>query len=217
LPLSIQAITRRGLTDCDVQTFALNLSAPFIPQFFQVQLQSVLPHVDILICNETEAETWASATGLPASSLPDIARALAVLPKSNASRPRLVVITHGKEDTIVVSSAKPDAPETYPVHALREADIVDTNAAGDAFAGGFMAALVDGRDIPAAVKAGQKLAAICVQEVRATSAPVVSSRQLITPIFAGRPSVQVAEGNHPGVDDGRSRKACSTLVCLRFI
>jgi adenosine kinase len=75
------------------------------------------------------------------------------------------VITHGKEDTIVVSSASPDSPQVYPVQAIAAADIVDTNAAGDAFAGGFLAALVAGKDIPAAVTAGQKLAAVCIQEV----------------------------------------------------
>jgi adenosine kinase len=46
----------------------LNLSAPFICQFFGVQLGQVLPYVDLLIGNESEAAAWAGANGLPVST-----------------------------------------------------------------------------------------------------------------------------------------------------
>ena len=86
------------------QIFVLNLSAPFIPQFFAVQLQQIMPYVDILIGNEAEAEAWGSATGLPdKNDLAAVARAIASQPKSNASRPRTVVITHGPKSTTVVT------------------------------------------------------------------------------------------------------------------
>jgi adenosine kinase len=148
------------------KTFAINLSAPFIPQFFQVQLQQVFPYTDIIICNESEAEAWASATGLPEKTdLAAIAKALATLPKANPARHRTVVITHGAEETIVVNGATPDAPNTYPVHVLKDEDIVDTNGAGDAFAGGFMAALVAGKGLNEAVEAGHKMGTICIQQV----------------------------------------------------
>ena len=45
------------------KTVVLNLSAPFIPQFFKVQLEELLPHVDVLIGNESEAAAYASAAG----------------------------------------------------------------------------------------------------------------------------------------------------------
>lgn len=35
------------------KTFMMNLSAPFIPQFFTERLLSVLPYIDILFGNET--------------------------------------------------------------------------------------------------------------------------------------------------------------------
>lgn len=49
---------------------ALNLSAPFIPQFFKVQLEELLPHVDILIGNESEAAAYATATGMAVCLFP---------------------------------------------------------------------------------------------------------------------------------------------------
>jgi adenosine kinase len=126
-----------------------------------------MPYVDVLICNEAEAEAWATATGQPATTdLPVIAKAIAALPKSNPSRPRTVVITHGAEPTLVVSAAAPEDVRSYPVHVLTQEEITDTNGAGDAFAGGFMGALVAGKDLDAAVAAGQKLAALSVQEAR---------------------------------------------------
>jgi adenosine kinase len=143
----------------------VNLSAPFIPQFFGVQLSQVFPYCDIIIGNESEAEAWAAATGLPdTKDFPAIAKALAALPKSNPSRPRVVVITQGPQSTIVVSSADPDNAKIFPVHALTDDQIVDTNGAGDAFAGGFMGAYVAGKSIDEAVEIGHKMGSMCVQE-----------------------------------------------------
>ncbi|KAK7040208.1 adenosine kinase [Paramarasmius palmivorus] len=148
------------------KVFALNFSAPFIAQFFNASLQQVLPYTDIVICNEAEAEAWASANGhADPKNLQAVAKAIALLPKSNASRPRISVITHGAESTILVSSAEPDAAKVFPVHALKDSEIVDTNGAGDAFAGGFMGAYVSGKSLDECVEAGHKMGSMCVQLV----------------------------------------------------
>lgn len=153
----------------------LNLSAPFIPQFFKVQLDQILLYVDIVIGNETEAAAYAESQGMADSSVPQIATALANLPKHNASRPRLVLITQGSDSTVVASSSvsaskcnihpgEPN-PKTYAVDKLDGSLIVDTNAAGDAFAGGFLAAHVLGRTLDECVEAGHKMARNCIQQV----------------------------------------------------
>jgi len=150
------------------KVFALNLSAPFIAQFFGAQLQQVMPYIDILIGNEAEAEAWANANGLPdeiKTDLGAIAKALAILPKSNPSRPRIVLITHGPKNTTLVSSDQPELVKTFPVDALTDEQIVDTNGAGDAFAGGFMGAFVAGKSLEECVQAGHKMGAMCVQLV----------------------------------------------------
>jgi len=148
------------------KTFVLNFSAPFIAQFFSTQLQQVIPYCDIIIGNESEAEAWANANGLPdTKNLSAIAKVIVALPKSNPSRPRIVVFTQGAESTILLSSAEPDTPRVYPVHALKDEEIVDTNAAGDAFAGGFLAAYVAGKNLDECVETGHKLGAMCVTQV----------------------------------------------------
>lgn len=143
----------------------MNISAPFIAQFFTQQLQDVLPHTDVVIGNETEAVAWASATGLPVKDLPGIARSMALLPKSNPSRPRIVIFTQGAQQTVVAISDKPDSPMSFPVDPLPAAQIVDTNGAGDAFAGGFLSALVSGKNLDDCIWAGHALARACVQQV----------------------------------------------------
>ncbi|KAF9488665.1 Ribokinase-like protein [Pleurotus eryngii] len=148
------------------KTFALNFSAPFIPQFFGTQLQQVLPYCDIIICNEAEAEAYATANGLPdPKDLPAIAKYIALLPKSNASKPRTVIFTQGAESTVYVTSTAPDSSKVVAVHALTDAEIVDTNGAGDAFAGGFLGAYVAGKELDGCVEIGHKLGSMCVQQV----------------------------------------------------
>lgn len=146
----------------------LNLSAPRIPQTLFTELAQVIPFCDIIIGNEAEAEAWAVAAGMPAAQHKDlaaIAKTLALLPKSSP-RPRAVIITHGPHPTLLVSSLDPDASQYFPVHALEQGEIVDTNGAGDAFAGGFLGALVRGRLMEECIGAGQKMGAMCVQQVR---------------------------------------------------
>ncbi|CEL58690.1 adenosine kinase [Rhizoctonia solani AG-1 IB] len=148
------------------KTFALNLSAPFICQFFGVQLGQVLPYVDILFGNESEAAAWAAANGLASDTpLQDIAKTLANLVKHNPSRQRTVVITSGPDATIVAKSGHGEEPKTYAVTRLADNEIVDTNGAGDMFAGGFMGAIVAGKSIDEAVEVGHKLGAMCVKTI----------------------------------------------------
>ncbi|KZS89765.1 Ribokinase-like protein [Sistotremastrum niveocremeum HHB9708] len=148
------------------KVFSINLSAPFIAQFFKAQLDQVIPYVDILIGNESEAAAWASAAGLDESAhsdLPLIAKTIASLPKVNPSRSRVVVITHGAESTVLVKAG--EEAKIYPVQKLSDDQIVDTNGAGDAFAGGFIGAFTLGKTLDECVAVGQKLGAMCVGQV----------------------------------------------------
>jgi adenosine kinase len=146
------------------QTFVLNLSAPFILQFFTAQLEKVLPYTDIVIGNESEAQEYAKAIlKSDTTDIAQIAKGIAAYRKVNA-RPRVVVITQGPESTVVVDGANPEG-KAYPVTPIASELIVDTNGAGDAFAGGFLGAYVAGKSIGECVEVGHKLGAMCVQLV----------------------------------------------------
>jgi adenosine kinase len=148
--------------------FSLNLSAPFIPQFFKDPLDSSSQYWDYLIGNESEALSYSESHNLDTKDIESIAKSIALLPKKNTKRPRVVVITQGTDDTVVaVGDVEKGTVSVnkYPVHPIPGNKIVDSNGAGDAFAGGFVAALVQGKKLETAVDMGQWLAALSLQEI----------------------------------------------------
>jgi adenosine kinase len=46
------------------KTFSLNLSAPFLIQFFGDQMAAIMPYADIVFGNESEAETYGTVKGI---------------------------------------------------------------------------------------------------------------------------------------------------------
>lgn len=144
--------------------FILSLSAPFIPQFFKEPLDESAPYWDYVIGNEGEAEAYANSHDLGTKDVKEIAKALANLPKVNTQRKRVAVITQGTEATVVAVQGEEEVRE-YPVHEIPKEEINDTNGAGDAFAGGFCAGVVDGHSLAECVDMGQWLASLSIREL----------------------------------------------------
>lgn len=145
------------------KVFVLSLSAPFIPQFFKDPLDASAPYWDYVIGNETEALSYAESHGLETKDIKEIAKHLSELPKANSKRQRVAIITQGTLPTIVAEAGA--SVKEYPVHEIQKSQINDTNGAGDAFAGGFVAGLVQGKTLAEAVDMGQWLASLSIQEL----------------------------------------------------
>merc|ERR1712224_1052835 len=143
------------------KTFCFNLSAPFIMQVppFKACLMETLPYVDYLFGNETEALTFAESEQWPEKSIPEIAKKIAALPKQG-SKPRIVVITQGKDPSVVVVNGE---VTEYPVIELPKEKLKDTNGAGDSYVGGFLAGLALGKPIEECHKAAAYAASVIVQ------------------------------------------------------
>lgn len=149
------------------KTMCFNLSAPFlmqVPPFFEA-MKRLLPYVDICFGNETEVATISEAMGWDTKDLKVIATKLAQYEKETV-RPRTVVVTQGVSPTIVVvaDSARVWSVNEYPVIPIKAADIVDTNGAGDAFVGGFLAGLAKGIPIAECVGYGNYSANVVIQQ-----------------------------------------------------
>ena len=141
------------------KTFCLNLSAPFIVDFFGDQMATAMEYADFLFGNESEAAAYGKKHGM-GDDLKKIALAVAALPKKNESKPRTVVFTQGSESTIVAYNG---TVTEYAVEPLAKELLVDTNGAGDAFVGGFLSQLINGKDMEACVKAGHWAAKFIIQ------------------------------------------------------
>lgn len=141
------------------KTFCLNLSAPFIVDFFGDQLGQALPYADFLFGNESEAAAFGKKHNL-GEDLKEVALKAAAMPKKDESRPRTVVFTQGSQSTLVACNGM---VTEYAVDPLSKELLVDTNGAGDAFVGGFLSQLVAGKDTEACVKAGHWAAKYIIQ------------------------------------------------------
>ena len=170
----------------DGKIYALNLSAPFLCQvrsgagtwagkgctranptpppslplqFFKDRLAGQLHYADFVFCNESEAAAWGAANGLgDAATVEAVALAIAALPKANAARARTVIVTQGAKETVIAEGGKTHSIPVEPV-----ASIVDVNGAGDAFVGGFLAALAKDAPVDTAVRVGTWAAAHIIQ------------------------------------------------------
>jgi adenosine kinase len=153
--------------------FVFGMGAPFIAQFFTEPLNKVWAYCDYTFGNETEATAWAEAHGLPnkttsSEDIKAIAKTMALFePKTNSKRGRTCVITQGTEPTVVaVADGKGGVDiKEFPVHVIGKEEIVDTTGAGDAFAGGFLAGLVESKDLATCVDMGMWLAAKSLKEL----------------------------------------------------
>lgn len=110
-------------------------------------------YCDYLFANEEEAREASKVFQIEDSDLHKIAANMASFPPNKA---RTVVITRGKYPTLVAQFVPEKAPkiQEFPVIEVDDAMIKDTNGAGDSFAGGFLAEIARGSDIPTAVASG---------------------------------------------------------------
>ncbi|KAK7028875.1 hypothetical protein SK128_008281 [Halocaridina rubra] len=150
LTVSPESILRVGKHACEKnKIFCMNLSAPFLCELFKEPMMNAFPFVDIIFGNETEAGKFAEVQGFGTTDIKEIALKTANLPKENSKRQRIVVFTQGAENVVL---AKEGEITEFPVIKLKEEELIDTNGAGDAFVGGFLAQLVQGKSIEACIK-----------------------------------------------------------------
>jgi len=158
LTVSVPSVIRAGkYALANNKTLVLNFSAPFIVQFFGTQLTEVMPYVDILVSNDDEAKQYAAVNNLGLEAVADIAKHCVTLPKAGP-KPRMVIITCGKEATVVATA---EGVKTFDVPPVE--NIIDTNGAGDSFVGGFLAYMAKGADLETCVKAGHYAAGVIIQ------------------------------------------------------
>jgi sugar/nucleoside kinase (ribokinase family) len=121
---------------------ALSLSDPFVAQIFADNLRAVIGEgVDLVFCNKDEALAFTKT-----ETVDEACEALKQSAKTFA-------VTDGAQGAIVF-----DGKDTVSVPCV-PVDAVDTNGAGDMFAGAFMYALTAGRDFKWAAELANESAA----------------------------------------------------------
>ncbi len=126
---------------------------------------------DYVTPNESEAE---ALTGLPVTS---VAEAITAAKALRAAGAGAAIITLGDKGALYH-----DGAQTVHVPVFNAGPVVETTGAGDAFNGGFAAALARGADPVAAVRFGCATASISV--TRPGTAPSMPSRSEIEALLA---------------------------------
>jgi adenosine kinase len=140
--------------------FSMNLSAPFILEFYTKPFLEVLEHTDLVFGNETEALKYASVRGYETTDIKEVAAKLQQ-EKHAHGRKRIVVITQGSQPTVVATH---EGVSTFDVPPVPATEIVDTNGAGDAFVGGYLAQLAQGNTIEKCVHVGNLAAGEIIKQ-----------------------------------------------------
>jgi adenosine kinase len=153
--------------------FCMNLSAPFICEYFNEPLLAALPYVDIMFGNESEAEAFGKKMGYADTSPRGVCLEIAKHNKVNKDKPRVCVITQGSKPTICAVGEK----VCFSVDVANVDNIVDANGAGDAFVGGFLSQLIRGRDLVNCISAGNYAASV----ILGVSGTVLSGTPTWTP------------------------------------
>ncbi|RXG53599.1 hypothetical protein Avbf_11442, partial [Armadillidium vulgare] len=146
-PESILEVGRHASENNKV--FSMNLSAPFLCEFFSEAMMKAFPYIDILFGNETEAAKFSEVQKLGTSDVREIALRAAELPKENKNRSRIVIVTQGADNVVVAQDGK---VQEFPATKLPDEKLIDTNGAGDAFVGGFLAQLVQEKPLEECIK-----------------------------------------------------------------
>lgn len=150
VPLAAVQSALRRAKSCQVQT-VLN-PAPAVNHV----LREAIGNVDILTPNETEANALSGVEVTSESTAETAAR------KLQSMGPQTVIVTRGSDGCVVVDG---DAPAVHiPTRCVRAAD---TTAAGDAFNGALVTALVEGRGMIDAVHWASRAAALSVMKMGA--------------------------------------------------
>lgn len=150
------------------KAFTMNLSAEFVPKKFKKQFEDVLPYVDILFGNESEARSVSEEFGYGTSNLKEIACRITRSPKKNDGRKRVVIITQGSDPVLLCTE---DKVTEHPILPITEENIVDTTGAGDAWVGGFLSQFVLGRGLEDCIRGGHYAASVVIQNVGCTFPP----------------------------------------------
>ncbi|CAK9073073.1 unnamed protein product [Durusdinium trenchii] len=159
LPVSVESVELASkVTEMSKSTYCLNLALVQMPSHRAV-LEKALPYCDVLFGNQTEARAYAEAAGWETQDVDFIATRLSLVPMATKP-PRQVVITQGAEPIVVAVRGVISRHEVVP---LSEEQIVDSYGAGDAFVGGFLAAMARKHSIAACCQAGSYAAATVMQ------------------------------------------------------
>ena len=162
-------VAKLGLKD--ETTYGFNLPSEFFLDTFTKDIEKLCQHADIIFANRAEATHFCQKLNfkIDCQNIEDVALKLCKnIPKINKTKKRIVVVTNGANPAACCQydheTDKIMFIGSFDVKDVPQENIVDTNGAGDSFAGGFLSQLVKGKKLEECMKAGHWAASIIIQK-----------------------------------------------------
>ncbi len=133
------------------KTLIMNLSATYLCKYYADMHLDILPYIDILFGNGKEATEFCRLRNIDADNVGEMALKISAMPKANSDRERICVFTNGNRPA--VAATKGEVTE-HPIVRINRKEIRDTNGCGDAFVGGFLSQLVQGKPLSECLRCG---------------------------------------------------------------
>jgi 2-dehydro-3-deoxygluconokinase len=169
-----RSLVERALREASTVSFDVNYRATlWSPEAARAFIEPVLTRVRYLFIGQSEARTLFGLSGTPAQTLEALAR---LAPKATIS------LQQGEEGSTVLDGGRLVRPRLRPA-----VQVVDPIGAGDAYAAGFLWAVLRGRDLDDAVDAGTAVAAL---KCSTWGDIALVSAQDVADVLAGGPDVR---------------------------
>ncbi|HYS16733.1 MAG TPA: sugar kinase [Candidatus Binatia bacterium] len=174
LGVSARGLVERALHEAATVSFDVNYRATlWSSDEARAFIEPVLPRVRYLFIGQTEARTLFGLSGAPAETLEALGR---MAPKATIS------LQQGEEGSTVLDGGRILRPRVRPT-----VQMVDPIGAGDAYAAGFLWAVLRGRDLQEAVDAGTAVGAL---KCSTWGDIALVSAQDVADVLAGGPDVR---------------------------
>ncbi|XP_055337210.1 uncharacterized protein LOC129587470 [Paramacrobiotus metropolitanus] len=142
--------------------FLFNISAGYVCESYKNSVEQLLPYVDVVFGNDQEFTAFSHAFDLGTTDMHEIAKKVAVMPKLNSARKRIVVITQGPGIALVCHDGL--TIDEYPATRIPDSEIAETNGAGDGFVGGFLSQFIQGASLAQCMACGHYTAGQVIRQ-----------------------------------------------------
>ncbi|ETO15706.1 hypothetical protein RFI_21662 [Reticulomyxa filosa] len=140
--------------------YAMNFSAEFIVSIFKDRVLALIPYATHIFTNENEVKKFGEANHIHCTSVAGLASKISVSFQSKRKNKFSLIVTQGADSVLI---ARDGQVKEYPVKKLPLEKIVDLNGAGDAFVGGYLSRLVQGKSEEECVQAACYAAQFIIQ------------------------------------------------------
>ena len=134
--------------------YGFNLPSEYFLVNYKNDISKLCEYADIIFANEQEALLFCEL--------------LNIYSNKNKNKKRIVIVTSGPNPASCCQYDHKKQKEIFsgifPVKDVPPENIIDTNGAGDAFAGGFLSQFVKGKSLVECMKAGHWAASIIIQK-----------------------------------------------------